>query len=134
MSRAERDCLVEQIRESVYAAGLDASVPEFEEKERQIKNNNIYLLEMQQELLALQQNYYVDSGVRRASTKLKTKIKSIIGKTAGLYVKPIVADQNLYNINLLQAIERLAEVVARQELELKELKEKLTIQERGKEN
>lgn len=132
MSRAEMDRFVEQIRESVYAAGLDASVPEFGETRKIEKWNDIYLTALHQEIASLHQNYFVDAGVRSSSSRLKTKIKCIIGKIAGLYVRPIVAEQNLYNINVLQAIERLSEIITQQEQEIAELKRDLVAAEEGK--
>lgn len=133
MSRAETDVVIAQLKAELDKSGYDGNVLQFDEKLDDCCQEKILLSGVEAELMALRKNYYVDSGVRSTSPGIKRRIKKGIEKVAGLYVKPIVNDQNLYNINLLQTIEKLCNMIAQQEAEIAQLKQTIDNNDKSEE-
>lgn len=133
MPRAKTNQLVEQIKTELNKNEYDRSVLNFVRDPDGDHEGKAMPSEMAAGLAALRRNYYVDSGVRSVSSGTKRKIKKMIEKVVGLYVKPIVNDQNLYNINLLQMMEELSDIIERQEKEIEQLKRKLLEADENKE-
>jgi len=133
MSRAKTNQLIEQIKIELNEKGYDNSVLGFGNDTDVGYEDETAYFEIAAELAALRRNYYVNSGVRSASLGIKWKIKKAIEKVVGLYVKPIVNDQNLYNINLLQALEKMSHIIERQESEIAQLRQKLSEADENKE-
>lgn len=125
MSRTKTNQLVEQLKAELNKNEYDYSVLDFDNDADVDYKGKDVPSGITAGLAALRKNYYVDSGVRSVSLGIKWKIKKIIEKVVGLYVKPIVNDQNLYNINLLQMMEELSDIIERQEKEIEQLKQKL---------
>lgn len=132
MSVIDIEQRINEIKIHLNELQYDGSVPEFKGGFILQEEGKDTLAEMRQELSALQQNYYVNSDVRRASSKLKKFLKKSIGKITGVYVKPLVADQNLYNINVLQAIEKVCMLLNQQSEEINQLKSRIASHETEK--
>lgn len=118
MTRAETVHLVDQIKTELEMMGYCDQTPAFRGEGESICKEEPLPLRMEDELLALRQNYYVNTEICDNSVGVKRKIKKLVGKITGLYIKPIINNQNLYNINLLQAIEKMCFLINEQDREL----------------
>lgn len=122
MTKAETVHLVNQIKTELEELGYRDQAPEFRKGGKRICKEGVLSLRMEDELMALRQNYYVNTEIYDNTNGFKSRIKKLIGKITGLYIKPIINNQNLYNIDLLQAVEKLCFLVNEQERELMYLK------------
>lgn len=133
MTKAETAHLVNQIKAELEELGYCGQTPEFREGGENVCKEDILPSRMEDELMALRQNYYVNTENHSDTSGFKNKIKRLIGKITGLYIKPIINNQNLYNINLLQAIEKMCFLIHEQERELMYLKGLISDMEEKKE-
>lgn len=123
MTRTETNQLIEQLKAELSQNEYDLGGLDFDNNSDDDYEN--IPSGISAGLSALRRNYYINSGVRSVSSGIKWTIKKMIEKVVGPYVKPIINDQNLYNINLLQMLEELSDIIEQQEKEIEQLKQKL---------
>lgn len=98
--------IMEEIRQEIKDKGMLEELLSFSDVS--FSGYTIPVLNLQQlqgDMQAANENYFVDP-VRPLEGGLKGKIKKIIRKCILFYIRPIVEDQNLYNINMLDCMKQ----------------------------
>jgi|GEM_PF-2008866 len=115
MTKINIEEIMEEIRQEIRDKGISGDLLDFSDPS--LGGFTVPLFNPQEMLMDLQAvhgNYYVDP-VRPLGDGLKGKIKKALRKSVLFYIKPMVEDQNLYNINVLDTLKQMYAYVCAQE-------------------
>lgn len=115
MAKINIEEIMEEIRQEIKNKGISEDLLEFSDPSLAGLSVPIFCKqEMMADLQAVNESYYVDP-VRPLGSGVKGAIKKILRRCMLFYVKPMVEEQNLYNINVMDTLKQMYAYVCTQE-------------------
>lgn len=115
MTKINIEEIMEEIRREIKTKGVSEELPEFSDPS--LAGFSVPLFNKQEllaDLQAVNESYYVDP-VRPLESGVRGAIKKTLRKCMLFYVKPMVEEQNLHNIDVMDTLKQIYAYICAQE-------------------